>query len=96
VIYLGTPYVEFLDEGNDLNELLSILNRRVSSIERSAKNLIRELRRARETPSTAVSENDVLRIVSMNPRDPPCAICGKMTDDIVCPECRARFKRFFE
>ncbi len=93
---MGTPYVEFLDEGDDLSELLSILNRRVSSIERRAKNLIRELRRAREAPSPAFSENNVLNIVSRNPRDPPCAICGRMTDDIVCPECRARFKRFFE
>ena len=93
---MGAPYVEFLDEGNDLNELLTILNKRVSNIERTAKNLIRELRRARETPSRVGSENDVLRIVSRNPRDPPCAICGRMTDDIVCPECRARFKRFFE
>lgn len=93
---MGTPYVEFLDERNDLNELLSILNRRVSSIERRAKELIQELRRLRESPSTLGTENEVLRIISRNPRDPPCAICGRMTEDIICPECMARFKRFFE
>jgi len=94
-VLMGSPYVEFLDEGNDFYELLNLLNKRVSQIERTAKRLIKELRNMRNL-DRGTSRNEVLNIVSRNPRDPPCAICGRMTDDIVCPECRMRFKRFFE
>ena len=88
------PDVEFLSEEGRYTQLMKLIQKleeRAENLEDMANNLLRQIRRrrraSREPSSASIS---VERAIS-NPRDPPCAICGTMTDDILCPNCKTMY-----
>jgi hypothetical protein len=87
------PYVEIQDrrreEINELIKLVKILAERAERLEDLAESLIEDIRQIHSSRISSQREKSLsfLSRIFSNPNDPPCAVCGRMSDDILCPDC---------